>query len=76
MDATVRKIIVHAHLESQSIPEIQKRAHAAVAGFDFPHHLENPATILDLGCGPGNSTAALRRRWPDAKVTGLDNPRR
>ena len=36
-------------------------------------NLENPATILDLGCGPGNSTAALRRRWPDAKVTGLDN---
>jgi len=35
--------------------------------------LENPTTILDLGCGPGNSTAALRRRWPDAKVTGLDN---
>jgi trans-aconitate 2-methyltransferase len=36
-------------------------------------NLEKPATILDLGCGPGNSTAALRRRWPDAKVTGLDN---
>jgi trans-aconitate 2-methyltransferase len=36
-------------------------------------NLENPATILDLGCGPGNSTAALRHRWPDAKVTGLDN---
>ena len=35
--------------------------------------LENPATILDLGCGPGNSTAALRRRWPDARVAGLDN---
>ncbi len=35
--------------------------------------LENPATILDLGCGPGNSTAALRRRWPSARVAGLDN---
>jgi trans-aconitate 2-methyltransferase len=36
-------------------------------------NLEKPETILDLGCGPGNSTAALRRRWPDAKVAGLDN---
>jgi trans-aconitate 2-methyltransferase len=36
-------------------------------------NLEKPETILDLGCGPGNSTAALRRRWPGAKVTGLDN---
>jgi trans-aconitate 2-methyltransferase len=35
--------------------------------------LENPATIFDLGCGPGNSTAALRQRWPDARVAGLDN---
>jgi trans-aconitate 2-methyltransferase len=36
-------------------------------------HLDKPQTILDLGCGPGNSTAALRRRWPGAEVTGLDN---
>src|SRR4051794_12289042 len=30
-------------------------------------------TILDLGCGPGNSTRVLRERWPEAKVTGLDS---
>jgi trans-aconitate 2-methyltransferase len=35
--------------------------------------LEHPARIIDLGCGPGNSTAVLRARWPRAEITGLDN---
>jgi len=32
-----------------------------------------PERIIDLGCGPGNSTAILRARWPKAQVTGLDS---
>ncbi len=27
----------------------------------------------DLGCGPGNSTAVLRARWPNAALTGIDS---
>lgn len=34
---------------------------------------ENPARVIDLGCGPGNSTAALAQRWPDATLEGLDS---
>ncbi|MGB7799692.1 trans-aconitate 2-methyltransferase [Buttiauxella sp.] len=29
--------------------------------------------VSDLGCGPGNSTALLRKAFPEATVTGVDN---
>jgi trans-aconitate 2-methyltransferase len=34
--------------------------------------LSDPRRIADLGCGPGNSTAVLRSRWPRAEVVGID----
>ncbi len=33
---------------------------------------ERPRAVADLGCGPGDLTATLARRWPGARVTGLD----
>jgi len=35
--------------------------------------IASPRRIIDLGCGPGNSTAILGERWPSADLTGLDN---
>ncbi|HEX6968709.1 MAG TPA: trans-aconitate 2-methyltransferase [Micromonosporaceae bacterium] len=32
-----------------------------------------PRTVVDLGCGPGELTADLARRWPDAAVVGIDS---
>jgi trans-aconitate 2-methyltransferase len=34
---------------------------------------EDPAEVVDLGCGPGTLTATLAARWPRAHVVGVDS---
>jgi trans-aconitate 2-methyltransferase len=49
-----------------------ERSRAAV---DLIARIQAPAprTVIDIGCGPGNSTQALAARFPNAHLTGLDN---
>ena len=35
--------------------------------------LASPLAIVDLGCGPGNSTELLAERFPGATLTGVDS---
>ena len=35
--------------------------------------LDEPSSVVDLGCGTGTSTALLVDRWPGARVVGLDS---
>ena len=33
---------------------------------------DTPNVVYDLGCGPGTATVHLKRRWPEARVIGVD----
>ena len=35
--------------------------------------MESPKKIIDIGCGPGNSTEVLARRFKGAYIAGVDN---
>jgi len=56
----------------------QYQAYASERGRPFFELLarvdaDAPAYVVDLGCGPGDRTADLAVRWPDAVIEGIDS---
>ncbi len=35
-------------------------------------YVNNPSSILEIGCGIGAMSDRLSKQWPDAKITGID----
>lgn len=50
----------------------QQRTQPAI---DLVNRLQpySPATVVDIGCGPGNSTSVLQKAFPHAAVVGIDS---
>lgn len=42
---------------------------------DLVNHIDivNPKKIMDMGCGPGNSTKVLAEKFPDSYILGIDS---
>jgi trans-aconitate 2-methyltransferase len=55
------KYLAYAGLHSQPIEDLVRHI-----------KIQHPRTIVDLGCGPGNSTECMAARWPEARITGVD----
>ena len=51
------------------------KAERARPFFDLLSQLDgiSPQTVVDLGCGTGEMTAELAKKWPEAQIVGIDN---
>lgn len=57
-----RKYLEFADERSRPFVELLSRVNAV-----------DPKVVVDLGCGPGQLTASLADRWPQAQIVGLDS---
>ena len=59
---------------SSAVPAIRRTPVAPVRRSASPRSApQAPDRVVDLGCGDGELTATLTRRWPGAQVVGLDS---
>ena len=50
----------------------QAEASTALVNRLLDCHTQRPAAVLDVGCGLGATTSAIKSRWPFAHVTGIN----
>jgi trans-aconitate 2-methyltransferase len=55
---------------TQPAEDLARQLDALVSAGKEPR---SPRTIMDIGCGPGNSTAVLQHHFPDARILGVDS---
>ncbi len=55
------------------VPALRRRAGKAFAELVARIGAVAPQSVLDLGCGPGDLTVDLARRWPGAALHGVDS---
>lgn len=49
------------------------QSYPALVGGPLPEDDGGVKRMPDIGCGPGNSTAVLRERYPHAEILGVDS---
>jgi malonyl-CoA O-methyltransferase len=53
--------------------EVESRLLESLDYLDDPKlDLPKPEVVLDLGAGPGRASAAMRKRWPKARIVAVD----
>lgn len=59
--------------DSDQYLKFQKERTQASVDLASRVELKNPKQIVDVGCGPGNSTEVIAKHWPKSQVSGFDS---